>query len=382
MVCVLSMSDRAIRTVSIVGARPQFVKLSPVSRAMTRGRSRIDDRIVHTGQHYDDAMSRVFFEELELPQPAVNLGIGSGPQGWQTGRMLEAIEAYLAESAPDVVIVYGDTNSTLAGALAAAKLHIPVAHVEAGLRSFNRRMPEELNRVATDHLSETLFAPTLTAMKNLQNEGLSARAVLTGDVMYDAVLFYAGLARARSSVLKNLRLANGQFGIATIHRAENTARDELGKLLDALNAAAARFGQIVFPVHPRTSAVIAKELPDWRPAAGLSMTGPLGYLDMLALVQAARWVLTDSGGLQKEAFFLNCPCVTLRNETEWVETLENEANSMAGSDGARLEERLQLLTRRPRDFDTDLSRQDGPFGTGHAAERIVEAIHALGGSTP
>ena len=382
MVCVLSMSDRAIRTVSIVGARPQFVKLSPVSRAMTRGRSRIDDRIVHTGQHYDDAMSRVFFEELELPQPAVNLGIGSGPQGWQTGRMLEAIEAYLVESAPDVVIVYGDTNSTLAGALAAAKLHIPVAHVEAGLRSFNRRMPEELNRVATDHLSETLFAPTLTAMKNLENEGLLARAVLAGDVMYDAVLFYAGLARARSSVLKNLRLANGQFGIATIHRAENTARDELGKLLDALNAAAARFGQIVFPVHPRTSAVIAKELPDWRPAAGLSMTGPLGYLDMLALVQAARWVLTDSGGLQKEAFFLNCPCVTLRNETEWVETLENEANSMAGSDGARLEERLQLLTRRPRDFDTDLSRQAGPFGTGHAAEGIVEAIQALGGSTP
>jgi UDP-GlcNAc3NAcA epimerase len=382
MVCVLSMSDRAIRTVSIVGARPQFVKLSPVSRAMTRSRSRIVDRIVHTGQHYDDAMSQVFFEELELPQPAVNLGIGSGPQGRQTGRMLEAIEAYLAESAPDVVIVYGDTNSTLAGALAAAKLHIPVVHVEAGLRSFNRRMPEELNRVATDHLSEILFAPTLTAMKNLENEGLLARALLTGDVMYDAVLFNAGLARARSSVLKNLRLAKGQFGIATIHRAENTARDELGKLLDALNAAAARFGHIVFPLHPRTAAVIAKELPDWRPAAGLSMTGPLGYLDMLALVQGARWVLTDSGGLQKEAFFLDCPCVTLRNETEWVETLENEANSLAGSDGARLEERLHLLTRRPRDFDTDLSRQDGPFGTGHAAERIVEAIHALGGSTP
>ena len=204
-----SGAARAIRTVSIVGARPQFVKLSPVSRAMKHARLKIDDRIVHTGQHYDDAMSKIFFEELEIPQPAVNCGVGSGPQGRQTARMLESIEARLMEDRPDAVIVYGDTNSTLAGALVAAKLHIPVAHVEAGLRSFNRRMPEELNRVVTDHLSEILFAPTKTAIENLSAEGLRARALLTGDVMYDAVLFYAKAAAARSSILRELGCRGG-----------------------------------------------------------------------------------------------------------------------------------------------------------------------------
>jgi UDP-N-acetylglucosamine 2-epimerase len=345
---------------------------------MKRARLPIDDLIVHTGQHYDDAMSEVFFQELDIPRPAVNLGVGSGPQGRQTARMLDAVEGYLLECRPDAVVVYGDTNSTLAGALAAAKLHIPVAHVEAGLRSFNRRMPEELNRITTDHMSEILFAPTRTAVHNLTAEGLQGRTVLTGDVMYDAVLFYAEVANARSKIIDDLRLAPGGYGIATVHRAENTQADELGPLLNAINDAASRFGRIIFPMHPRTSAILKTELRNWCPHSNLAVTGPLGYLDMLALIQGARWVITDSGGLQKESFFLDCPCVTLRNETEWLETLENHANFIAGANGARLGEALAALERRPqRAFGGPPTAIDGPFGAGHAAEQIVEAICGL-----
>lgn len=371
-------SAHGIRTVSIVGARPQFVKLSPVSRAMKRARLEIDDCIVHTGQHYDDAMSKIFFDELDIPAPTLNLGVGSGPQGRQTARMLEAIEAYLTETSPDLVIVYGDTNSTLAGALAAAKIHIPVAHVEAGLRSFNRRMPEELNRIATDHLADMLFAPTRTALQNLAAEGLQSRALLTGDVMYDAVLYYARAAGTRPGIVGDLKLAAGEYGIATIHRAENTTPDELETLLRRINEAAARFGRIIFPVHPRTLSVLQSDLLEWRPHANLVLTGPLSYLDMLALIQGANWVLTDSGGLQKEAFFLDCPCVTLRNETEWLETLQDNANCVAGSDGARLADKLTEIVRRPRrSYDAAPPRRDGPFGNGHAAEQIVEGICRL-----
>jgi UDP-GlcNAc3NAcA epimerase len=366
---------RTIRTASIVGARPQFVKLAPVARAMARARLPISDRIIHTGQHYDDTMSAIFFEELDIPPPAVNLGIGSGPQGCQTGRMLEAVEVRLQEARPDLVLVYGDTNSTLAGALAAAKLHIPVAHVEAGLRSFNRRMPEELNRVVADHLSEVLFAPTATAVGNLRAEGLAARALLTGDVMYDAVLLNAQRARDRSGILRELGVVAGEYGVATIHRAENTVPQELRTLLQALNAAAACFGRIVLPLHPRTAAVLQTELPEWRPASELLLTRPLAYGEMLALLQGANWCLTDSGGLQKEAYFLNCPCVTLRDETEWTETLQAGANQLAGRDAARLGEILQQLTRRPRRaLDRAPVAADGPFGAGHAAQHIVAAV--------
>jgi UDP-GlcNAc3NAcA epimerase len=365
-----------LRTVSIVGARPQFVKVSPVSRAMKSSPMCIEDRIVHTGQHYDDSMSKIFFAELEIPRPDANLGIGSGSQGYQTGRMLEAIETYLHADRPDAVIVYGDTNSTLAGALAAAKMHIPVAHVEAGLRSFNRRMPEELNRIAADHLSEMLFAPTATAMRNLATEGLAARSVLTGDVMYDAVLFNAQIAAERSRILEKLGVAPGEFGIATIHRAENTTVDELAELLDALNRAASTFGRIVFPAHPRTLSILRGELSGWRPSARMTIIEPVGYLDMLALLQQARWVLTDSGGLQKEAFFLGCPCVTLRDETEWVETIEEGANIIAGADGAGLEQSLAAIERRPPPA-RPAARRDGPFGSGEAAMKIVEALSSF-----
>jgi UDP-N-acetylglucosamine 2-epimerase len=272
-------------------------------------------------------------------------------------------------------MVYGDTNSTLAGALAAAKLHIPVAHVEAGLRSFNRRMPEELNRIVTDHLSQLLFAPTATAIANLRAEGLESRALLSGDVMYDAVLFSAHRARARSGILRTLQLTRGEYGVATIHRAENTGEQELRTLLQAINGAAARFGRIVFPLHPRTAAVLRREVSGWRPAPEVLLTEPLPYGDMLTLLQGARWVLTDSGGLQKEAYFLNCPCVTLRDETEWLETLHDGANQLAGRDGARLGEILQDLARRPaRSFAAPAAATEGPFGSGQAAHRIAAAI--------
>jgi UDP-N-acetylglucosamine 2-epimerase len=335
----------------------------------------IDDLIVHTGQHYDDAMSKIFFDELDIPAPTVNLGIGSGTQGGQTARMLEAIENYLLEVRPEVVIVYGDTNSTLAGALAAAKLHIRVAHIEAGLRSFNRKMPEELNRIATDHLSDALFAPTRTAIQNLTNEGLASKAVLTGDVMYDAVLFNAEIASKRSRVVTELHLASSPYGVATLHRAENTKPADLRILLDALNCAALKFGRIVFPMHPRTATSIRAEMSDWRPDPNLTIIGPLGYLDMLCLVQHASWVITDSGGLQKEAYFLGCPCVTLRNETEWIETLEHSANRIAGSDAAGLDRAMEAIARQPRrPFAKPTAPVLGPFGDGQAAHAIVDAV--------
>jgi len=343
---------------------------------MHGARTAIDDRIVHTGQHYDDSMSSIFFTELDIPAPSVNLGIGSGPQGQQTGRMLERLEQYLIQDPPDVAVVYGDTNSTLAGALAAAKLHIPVVHVEAGLRSFNRRMPEELNSIVTDHVSSLLFAPTKTAVENLAAEGLRDRSLLTGDVMYDAVLFNAHRARAKSTVLRDLGLEAGTYGVTTIHRAENTTPADLETLLRAINQAATDYGRIVFPMHPRTAAVLRRQHA-WQPVANLTVIDPLGYLDMLALIQGANWVLTDSGGLQKEAYFVNCPCVTLRNETEWVETLDG-ANAVAGSDGARLPELLSDLSRRPRrQFEQGSMPLDGPFGAGDAAQHIVAAICKL-----
>jgi len=292
--------------------------------------------------------------------------------------MLEGVEACLLKWKPDAVIVYGDTNSTLAGSLAAAKLHIPVAHVEAGLRSFNRRMPEELNRIAVDHLSDALYAPTKTAMDNLHTEGLQARAVLTGDVMYDAVISFSRKAVTDSRVLAKLGLRVNDYSVATLHRAENTAPLELRNLLQSINAAASRFGPIVLPMHPRTAAVVKTEVTDWQPVANLMVISPLGYLDMLALLHGSRCVLTDSGGLQKEAFFLGRPCVTLRDETEWIETLADNANRVAGRDGARLMSVLEKLfeTGSAPPQDPQPGRA-GPFGDGRAAERIVAEVTKL-----
>ncbi len=369
-----------LRIMSVVGARPQFVKLAAVSRAIGRYREagrNIEDIIVHTGQHYDAGMSDVFFEELEIPRPDVDLRIGSAPHGLQTARMLEGIERLLLERRPQAVVVYGDTNSTLAGALAAAKLHTPVVHVEAGLRSFNRRMPEEVNRIVTDHLSDLLLGPTPTAMRNLRSEGLAQRAIFTGDVMFDAVRHAMARARDRSRILEELRLVPGQYAVATVHRAENTEPGPLLRVLTALNDIAGSEVPVVFPVHPRTRTAIEKDLHGWRPNERLRIIPPLGHLDMLALLASARLVLTDSGGLQKEAFFLGCPCITLRSETEWVETVEAGGNVVAGTEPQAIFAALDHWRRTP--FDAERAARQGSafFGTADSADRTVEAIVGL-----
>lgn len=303
----------------MVGARPQFIKAAVVSAELRRA-GRVRESLLHTGQHYDPQLSDVFFKELDLPVPDWHLGVGSGPHGQQTGRMLEAIEAVLVKAHPDLVLVYGDTNSTLAGALAAAKLRLPVAHVEAGLRSFNRAMPEELNRIVTDHLASHLFAPTAVAVGHLAREGIPVgQCHLVGDVMYDSMLRLAPRARAHSTVLVREGLTPGGYILATIHRAENTDRPaQLELVLRGLARAGARL-PVVLPLHPRTRALLAATTLPAELGPGLRLIEPLGYLDMLALEGGARLVVTDSGGVQKEAFFQRVPCLTLRHETEWTE---------------------------------------------------------------
>lgn len=364
-----------VRLMQVVGARPQFVKLAPVCRAIAAanaGNRRIESFIVHTGQHYDPAMSDVFFSELDIPRANLDLGVGSGSHGHQTARMLEALEAAMVEHRPGLVLTYGDTNSTLAATLAAAKLHLPLAHVEAGLRSFNRRMPEEVNRLTADHLSDLLFAPTPAAMQNLATEGLAARSMQVGDVMLDAMRAFAPLALARSKVLERLGLLPGNYLVATLHRAENTTPERLQPLLHALAAAGSIARPVVLSIHPRTAQMIrsaAVALPDGR---FLRAIDPLGYLDMIALVAGARLVLTDSGGLQKEAFFLGRPCVTLRDETEWVETVEAGANVVTGTDPQRILDAVARWERAPAGGTAGFAAvADRLYGEGRAAERIV-----------
>ncbi len=365
-----------MRIVTVVGARPQFVKAAAVSRAFrthnATGRGpRIDEVLVHTGQHYDANMSQVFFDELDIPRPDHNLGVGSLPHGAQTGRMLEGIEQLLRSEPPDWVLVYGDTNSTLAGALAAAKLHIRVAHVEAGLRSFNRSMPEEINRVVADHVSDLLLAPTQTAAANLEREGLPAERVrIVGDVMYDAALYYSALAEARSSVLQRLSLTPGGYTLATVHRAENTDdTDRLKSLFSALCAAASDY-PVVIPLHPRTRAALERAGLLAMVAGRCCVLEPLGYLDMIVLERNARAIATDSGGIQKEAYFFGVPCVTLREETEWVETVETGWNVLAGADADYITDSVRD-PRRP-------TERPPLYGDGDAAERVAMML-ALGG---
>ncbi|MDH4137371.1 MAG: UDP-N-acetylglucosamine 2-epimerase (non-hydrolyzing) [Anaerolineae bacterium] len=323
-----------MKVVSIVGARPQFIKAAPVSREL---RWQHTDVLVHTGQHYNNEMSAVFFRELGIPDSDYNLGVGSGSHGWQTGQMLARVEEVLLAERPDGVLVYGDTNSTLAGALAAVKLHIPVAHVEAGLRSFNWEMPEEHNRVLTDHCADLLFCPTQTAVDNLAKEGIRRGVHLVGDVMYDAVLQFGALARERSTILNDLGLSSQRYLLATVHRPYNTdAPERLQSILEAF----IEIGEpIVFPVHPRTRRCMAEfgldNLPTFQ-CSNVQLVEPVGYLDMLMLEQHARLILTDSGGVQKEAYFFAVPCVTLRPETEWVETVEAGWNVVVDVDRERI----------------------------------------------
>lgn len=328
-----------MKLVDIVGARPQFIKVAPVLRTIAQHNQEhpdhpIQEVLVHTGQHYDYAMSGVFFDELGLKPPDYHLSVGSGSHGYQTGEMLKRVEEVLLVEKPDLVMVYGDTNSTLAGALAAAKLHIPVAHVEAGLRSFNRRMPEEVNRVLTDHISALLFCPTQTAVENLRQEGITQGVHLVGDVMYDAVLQYLDLAERKSCVLEILGLEPKGYALATVHRAENADDPRRLQGIFAGLEKIARAGLVVIlPLHPRTRRQAE--------AMGLSLDGvhvlePVSYLDMLLLEKNARVILTDSGGVQKEAFFFRVPCVTLREETEWIETVEAGWNTLVGCDPERI----------------------------------------------
>ncbi len=370
-----------MRIVSIVGARPQFVKLAPICRAVDAhnraGGWPIRHVIVHTGQHYDPELSDIFFDELEIPKADINLGVGSGPHGQQTGRMLEHFERFLLESKPDAVIVYGDTNSTIAGALVAVKQHVPVAHVEAGLRSFNRLMPEEINRIATDHVSDVLYAPTRTAMKLLAQEGLAKRSVLTGDVGYDAVLFNRTLAARKATVMGKLDLKQGEYAILTVHRSENTESGRLMELAGWLGEIARDSGmKFIFPIHPRTARLLPRDPEKFNQFPGIRLIKPVGFLDMLQLVSNARMVLTDSGGVQKEAFFLNTPCVTLREETEWTETVEAGANICTGLNRDRIFKAVRhwqgrLAAGQRLDFASDGGQ---PFGGGDAANRIIAAL--------
>lgn len=346
------------RILTVVGARPQFIKAAPVSRALRRI---ADEYLVHTGQHYDQQMSAVFFAELDIPRPDVDLEVGSGSHGAQTGRMLERVEEVLLEQRPDLVLVYGDTNSTLAGALAAAKLDLPVAHVEAGLRSFRRDMPEEVNRVLTDHLSRVLFCPTETAVGHLRREGIEEGVALVGDVMVDAL--ESVRPRLGPAAAERLGVAS-PYLVVTLHRAETV--DHPHRLRAALDLLAALPHPVVFPVHPRTAAAMRRAGYRW-PERVVAVS-PLGYLDMLSLVAGAEAVLTDSGGLQKETVLLGVRCLTLRKETEWPETLAGGWNTLVGLDTGRA---LTALAAPPPQGRVEA------FGDGHAAERIAAAVSAF-----
>lgn len=326
-----------MKIATIVGARPQFIKAGPVSNAIAAHNEiadsrwrKIDEVLIHTGQHYDREMSAVFFETLGLTAPKHNLGVGSGSHGTQLAKMIEGLEIVLQDEAPDLVLVYGDTNSTLAGVLIADRLNIPVAHVEAGLRSFNRQMPEEANRIVADRLSTMLFAPTETAVQNLEREGIREGVYQVGDVMYEAAMFHSGLAELESTILQRLSLSREGFSLATVHRAENTddplrLRGLLEGLLDV-----SRLQTVVWPVHPRARKQLLSIRDRALPLDRLLLTEPLPYRDMLLLEKSACVVLTDSGGVQKEAMWFGVPCVTLRDETEWVETVSSGRNELAG----------------------------------------------------
>ena len=351
-----------MRILSVVGNRPQFIKSAPLSLALRN--TGVDERVLHTGQHYDPGLSQVFFDELGLEPPAYRLDSGSGSHAEQTARMLPGIEAAVVAEEPDAVLVYGDTNSTLSGALAAAKAGVPVAHVEAGLRSFDRTMPEELNRMVVDRVSALLFCPTETAVANLAAEAIVEGVHLVGDVMYDANLQLAPIARERSHALEEAGVEPGRYLVLTLHREANTRPEALRRIAEALG----RIDEpIVFPAHPRSAAALA--------AAGLSLDSgvrllpPAGYLDFAALASQARLVLTDSGGVQKEAYWYGVPCVTLRTTTEWVETLETGWNRLVGTDP-------ELIVSAVREARAPAERPV-LYGDGHAAERIADLLSMM-----
>ncbi|MCB8817216.1 non-hydrolyzing UDP-N-acetylglucosamine 2-epimerase [Desulfosporosinus shakirovi] len=346
-----------MKIATVVGARPQFIKAASVSRVLRRDHQEI---LIHTGQHYDTNMSDIFFDELHIPRPDFHLGIGSGRHGAQTGAILEKVEEVLIQETPDALLVYGDTNSTLAGALAASKLHIPVIHIEAGLRSFNRRMPEEINRILTDHLSGRLSCPTETAVKNLIAEGITEGVSQDGDVMYDAFLYNLELAKEKSTILQMLGLGPKSYILCTIHRAENT--DDPARLTQILKALSKISLPVVLPLHPRTRKIV-HELGLTSLLNRLKVIEPVGYLDMITLEANTLKLVTDSGGVQKEAYFAGVPCITMRDETEWVETVDVGWNRLTGADEEKILEAVEMFT--PPENHPSI------FGDGKAAEQIV-----------
>lgn len=356
-----------LKLLTVVGARPQFIKAAGLSRYIRNHAStQVEEKIIHTGQHYDSNMSDVFFDELDIPRPDFQLSVRSSQHGASTGRMLEGVEEIMLSEKPDWVLIYGDTNSTLAGALAAAKLHIPVAHVEAGLRSFNKRMPEEINRVMSDHVSSRLYCPTETAVQNLRNEGITAGVSNVGDIMLEVTEMYADIALANSDIMQKLELEPKQFLLATIHRAENTdSPQRLSAICRSLGAAAQDM-QVVFPVHPRTRKCIEQQSL-WGTLEGVQILEPLPYLDLQALQRQARLVLTDSGGVQKEAFFCQTPCITVRDETEWSETLEAGWNQL-------VEASLEKIGNAINQSAVPDSPTSDVFGAGNTAELIVQDL--------
>lgn len=375
------------RIATIVGARPQFIKAAALSRTISRHYTgRLDEFIIHSGQHYDDAMSSVFFSELNIPEPRYNLEVGSGSHAVQTGLILERCEEVLLKEKPDLVIVYGDTNTTLAGSLAAAKIHIPVAHVEAGLRSFNRSMPEEINRIACDHVSSWLFAPTPTAVSNLLHEGLRTddpvspspdhpHVFMSGDVMYDNALHFSSLVEKSSDLLERLSIKDREFVLCTLHRDHNTDRaDRLNAIFGFLSAMTRDYGlTLVLPVHPRTRKMMPqllepKLLQSIESNPLFVLTGPLSYLEMLLAEKHARMIITDSGGVQKEAYFFQKPCLVLRAETEWVELIDQGAAVLVDTDPERFAESFRNY------FDEPPSAFPAIFGDGNAAGAICEAL--------
>lgn len=348
-----------MKILTVLGARPQFIKAAAVSNRLRQNHEEI---LVHTGQHYDNNMSDIFFQELGIPKPNYNLNIGSGNHGYQTGKMIIELEDLYLKENPDIILVYGDTNSTLAGALAASKLLIPIAHIEAGLRSFNKNMPEEQNRILTDHLSKYLFTPTDTAVKNLKNENITNNVYNTGDVMFDAIKLFKEKAIATSSVLEENNIIPNEYILSTIHRAENTNDiNRLSNIIDALNESNKT---IVLPLHPRTH----KFINDYNLKINdnIKIIKPVGYLDMINLENHAQKIVTDSGGVQKEAYFMKKPCITMRDETEWVETVENGWNVITGSDKEKILN--AILNFNPT------GEQKMVFGLGNAADIISEKL--------